>query len=103
MFHISRKKLPSVSKLTNDYPIDFLFSRSYFTIQDSVTKDILAKGKHKDGLYILSPGHETLVVSVYSPTKASFELWHKRLGHVAFDVISVLNKHGCLNLTSIFT
>lgn len=35
-----------------------------------------------------------------SPTKASFELWHKRLDHVAYDVI-ILNNHGYLHVTSI--
>ena len=96
-----KMKLLSVSKLTNDYPVDFLFSRFYFAIQDSVTKIILATGKHKDGLYVLNPGFKALVALVISPTKASFELWHKRLGHVACNVISILNKYGFLNVTSI--
>nr|GEX78696.1 zinc finger, CCHC-type, Gag-polypeptide of LTR copia-type [Tanacetum cinerariifolium] len=37
-----KKTLLSVSKLTNDYPVDFLFSRSFFAIQDSATKAILS-------------------------------------------------------------
>ena len=32
---------------------------------------------------------------------ASFELWHNRLGHVSHDVISSLNKMGCLSVTSV--
>ncbi|GKC18112.1 retrovirus-related pol polyprotein from transposon TNT 1-94, partial [Tanacetum coccineum] len=31
----------------------------------------------------------------------SYELWHARLGHVSFDVISVLNKLGVLSITSL--
>lgn len=53
-----KKKLLSVSKLTNNLPIDVLFSRSYFAIQDTTTKEILAKRRHTDGLYILSSGSQ---------------------------------------------
>nr|GEV40252.1 hypothetical protein [Tanacetum cinerariifolium] len=68
---------------------------------DSATKAVLATGTHKDGLYVLKTGFKALTSSTASPNKASFELWHKRLGHVAFDVISSLNKCGLLHLTSI--
>lgn len=37
----------------------------------------------------------------YGIDKASFELWHYRLGHTSFDVISVLNKLGILHVTSV--
>lgn len=37
-----RKKLLSVSKITNDYPVDFRFSRASFVIQDIINKRILA-------------------------------------------------------------
>ncbi|GJV27004.1 structural maintenance of chromosomes protein 2-1-like protein [Tanacetum coccineum] len=55
-------------------------------LSDSATKAILATGTHKDGLYVLKTGFKALTSSIASPNKASFELWHKRLGHVAFDV-----------------
>lgn len=32
---------------------------------------------------------------------ASFELWHSRLGHVAFDTVSLLHKLGCVTVTSV--
>ncbi|GJW42204.1 retrovirus-related pol polyprotein from transposon TNT 1-94 [Tanacetum coccineum] len=70
-------------------------------LSDSATKAILATGTHKDGLYVLKTRFKALTSSIASPNKASFELWHKRLGHVAFDVISSLNKCGLLHLTSI--
>lgn len=88
-----KKKLLSVSKLTNDYPVDFLFSRTKFAIQDTISKRILATGTHKDGLYVFNSAFQALVASVISSNKASFELWHKRLGHVNYDVISLLNKN----------
>lgn len=33
--------------------------------------------------------------------KASFELWHNRLGHASFDIISLLNKLGLVAVTSV--
>lgn len=36
-----------------------------------------------------------------SSSKASYELWHSRLGHVAFDTILLLNKLGHLYVTSL--
>lgn len=30
-----------------------------------------------------------------------YELWHSRLGHASFDIISFLNKVGCLSVTFI--
>lgn len=33
--------------------------------------------------------------------QASFEIWHSRLGHVSYDIISNLNKNGCLSITSL--
>lgn len=69
-----KKKLLSVSKLDNDYPIDFLFCWSFFSIQYTNTKSILATRKHKDVLFMLHAGPQALVVSVSSPIKASFEL-----------------------------
>lgn len=97
--HLS-KKLLSVSKLTDDYPIDILFSRQFFNIQDRLTGNILAKGRREDGLYILSPSFQAHV-AIAPSLRASFELWHNRLGHTNYDTISFLNKDGCLSVTSI--
>jgi hypothetical protein len=36
-----------------------------------------------------------------SSTRASFELLYNTLGHVSFDIISLLNKLGCLFVTSV--
>lgn len=50
---------------------------------------------------MFSLGYQALLASSVSSLKASFETWHNRLGHIAFDVISALNKNGCLVVTSI--
>ena len=93
------KKLLSISKLTADHPVDVLFSQKNFHIQDRTTKQVLARGTCVDGLYVLQNEPQALVAGVSN--KASYELWHARLGHVSFDVISSLNKTGCLSLTSL--
>ncbi|GJX90099.1 retrovirus-related pol polyprotein from transposon TNT 1-94 [Tanacetum coccineum] len=61
-------------------------------IVPNITKKLLSDSATKA---ILATGFKALASSIASPNKASFELWHKRLGHVAFDVISSLNKCGC--------
>lgn len=94
------KNLLSISKLTNDYPVDILFSDSYFAIQNRLTKTILARGRVDHGLYILEHGQKALLASLSSnKLKASFEVWHSRLGHVSFDIISFLAKLGCFSVT----
>ncbi|KAG6423270.1 hypothetical protein SASPL_113661 [Salvia splendens] len=48
---------------------------------------ILAQGSRRDGLYVLDDTKSALVTA--RTPKASFELWHSRLGHVAFDLPNV--------------
>ncbi|KAI3507180.1 hypothetical protein L1887_22027 [Cichorium endivia] len=95
------KNLLSVSKLTSDNPLDVLFSHPHFYIQDRVTKRVLAQGRCEDGLYVLTSSPKALFASTKSSLKASFELWHARLGHVSFNTILLLNKLGRLSVTSL--
>lgn len=51
---------------------------------------------------MLEQRHKALVAGLNSNRlRASYELWHNRLGHVVFDTISLLNKLGHLFVTSI--
>ncbi|KAI3765987.1 hypothetical protein L2E82_16034 [Cichorium intybus] len=95
------KNLLSISKLTMDHPVDVLFSQPFFNIQDRDSKQVIAQGLCEDGLYVLRDGPTALFAVSSVPKKASFELWHSRLGHISFDVISILNKLGVLHLTSL--
>ncbi|KAK6781838.1 hypothetical protein RDI58_019634 [Solanum bulbocastanum] len=70
-------------------------------IQDRKTKQVLARGKYENGLYVLHNEHQALAAITNSSLKASYELWHSRLGHVAFDTVLLLRKLGCLSVTSI--
>ncbi|KAJ0799808.1 putative RNA-directed DNA polymerase transcription factor Lambda-DB family [Helianthus annuus] len=94
------KNLLSIGKLTEDNLVDVVFSHPYFYIQDRRTKQTLARGCREDGLYVLRQPHEALVSTSTCP-KASFELWHSRLGHVNFDIVSLLKTNGCLSFTSV--
>nr|GEX70984.1 zinc finger, CCHC-type, Gag-polypeptide of LTR copia-type [Tanacetum cinerariifolium] len=86
------KNLLSISKLTSDNLLDVLFLQPYFYIQGLLTKHVLAQGKCENGLYVLHPGPQALIVDSPLKAKASFELWHLRLGHLSFDTILYLNK-----------
>ncbi|KAM0027867.1 putative RNA-directed DNA polymerase [Helianthus debilis subsp. tardiflorus] len=95
------KKLLSISRLTKDHPVDVLFSDTYFHIQDRLSKQVLAEGSCVDGLYVLKNSPQAFVATTRSSNKASYELWHARLGHVSFNIISLLNKLGVLSVTSL--
>ncbi|GJZ55766.1 putative RNA-directed DNA polymerase [Tanacetum coccineum] len=89
------KNLLSISKLTMDHPVDVLFSQPFFNIQDRETKQVIAQGLCEDGLYVLRDTPMALAATVGVSRKASFELWHNRLGHVSFDVISTTKPNIC--------
>lgn len=96
------KNLLSVSKLTKDSNVDVIFTDDSFIIQNRKIKEILAHGRCEHGLYVLRGDQMALAASQrLSRPRASYELWHSRLGHVSFDIISLLNKLGCVSVTSL--
>nr|GEX70852.1 putative zinc finger, CCHC-type [Tanacetum cinerariifolium] len=71
-------------------------------IVNRLTKEPLARGRRKHGLYVMEQGQQAFLANISSRrSSASFELWHSRLGHVTYDIISLLNKLGWLSITSI--
>lgn len=51
---------------------------------------------------MLEQGNKAFLTTLRNKrTSSSFELWHNRLGHVAFDIVSLLQKLGSLNITSL--
>lgn len=96
------KNLLSISKLCSDYPVDVIFSKNSFAIQNRSTKQVLEKGRREHGLYLLDSGQAALLSALSAnKLRASFSLWHSRLGHLPFDIISHLNKLGFLHVTSV--
>ncbi|GKC46334.1 putative RNA-directed DNA polymerase [Tanacetum coccineum] len=66
----------------------YMVSKKLLLRDDREIKHVIAKGLYEDVLYVLRDGPTTLVASSSGVSnKASFELWHKRLGHISFDVI----------------
>lgn len=97
-----KKSLLSISKLTVNLPVEVVFTDENFVIQNRETKAILGRERREHGLYILDTSHSAFAASVRSSSlKALFELWHARLGHVSFETILFLNKHGLLSVTSV--
>ncbi|GJV61904.1 retrovirus-related pol polyprotein from transposon TNT 1-94 [Tanacetum coccineum] len=68
---------------------------------DRASKQVIAQGRCEDGLYVLRDAPMALMATSGVSRQASFELWHNRLGHVSFDVISTLHKLGVLHVTSV--
>ena len=62
---------------------------------------MISQGHCEDGLYVLRDDPKALMAISKLSNKAPFELWHNRLGHVSFDVISSLHKLGVLHVTSL--
>lgn len=96
------KNILSISQLTNDFPVNVIFSNDSFTIQNRTTRVPLARGKREGGLYVLQQVQTALLAAIKNKRlTGSFNLWHSRLGHVAHSTVSLLHKQGRLFVTSI--
>ena len=98
------KNLLSISKLTSDFPLSVTFTNNLFTVQNRQTGRMVATGKRDGGLYVLERGNSAFISVLKNKSlRASYDLWHARLGHVNYSVISFLNKKGHLSLTSLLS
>ena len=62
----------------------------------------MATGKRDGGLYVLERGNSAFISALRNKSlRASYDLWHARLGHVNHSVIYFLNRKGHLSLTSL--
>ena len=69
------KSLLSISKLTKDNEVDVVFYNPNFLIQNRHSKETLAQGRRKNGLYVLDRGHLAFLAKLSSRhLHASFEL-----------------------------
>ena len=85
------RSLLSVPQLTRDNNVFTEFHPFYFFIKDRATRDVLLRGRLRDGLYALDlPSAPRALTGVrVSPTH-----WHARLGHPATPIVrSVLHRH----------
>ncbi|KAF7843683.1 putative DNA binding protein [Senna tora] len=101
---LEKYNLLSVNKLVKDNGVSVFFNASSCVIQDQKTKDALVEGRLLDNLYVLKCDHNNAcnaekfkknansVNSTHKSNnsalgKASFMLWHQRLGHAPTDVL----------------
>ena len=86
------KNLLSIHKFTSDNNVYVEFHPNFCMVKDIQTHQLLMRGEHKDGLYLL---HFLQNRSSYIGEKASPDTWHNRLGHPHFRVLqNILNKYG---------
>ena len=101
VFHLTKFFL-SISKLTSDFPLSVTFTNNLLTIQNCQTGRVVATGKRDGGLYVLESGNPAFISVLRNKSlRASYNLWHARLGHVNHYVISFLNRKCHLSLTSL--
>ena len=99
--HIT-KNLLSISKLTNDFLLSVTFTNNLFTIQNRQTGRMVATSKRDGSLYVLERRNSAFVSVLKNKSlHASYALWHARLGHVNYFVISFLNKKEQISLPSL--
>lgn len=71
------------------------FSFSSFTIKDLATRTVGGVGCSEKWLFVLDRDHASFFVNSYLGTScAPYVIWHVRLGHLLFRIISSFNKHG---------
>ena len=98
--HIT-KNLLSISKLTRENNCLVTFPSYGFTIQDLVTRTVVGVECYEKGLYILDHGHASFLSRLSQcNSHASSIIWHARLGHPSFRMISSLNKDGVITFSN---
>jgi hypothetical protein len=92
-----KKNLISISQLTKQINYRVIFDSLRLIIQDRVTGTVLGVGRCENGLYVLDQHHHALVqlLSAHKP-RASAQLWHARLGHPNYRIISSLSRLGSI-------
>ncbi|KAE8721332.1 hypothetical protein F3Y22_tig00016212pilonHSYRG00019 [Hibiscus syriacus] len=86
------KNLLFVSKLARGNHVFLEFYAKTCCVRDEVTKAVLLQGEECDGLYTFKTNrsqHRNGVAEVHAAMASSTtsEIWHKRLGHPAYDTL----------------
>jgi histone deacetylase 1/2 len=81
-----QKNLISVQQFCSDNLVFFEFHDHFFLIKDYSGK-IFHCGTFKDGLYSFSSLSDTLPPHALTIVRASYQIWHNRLGHASFLIL----------------
>jgi Reverse transcriptase (RNA-dependent DNA polymerase)/Integrase core domain/gag-polypeptide of LTR copia-type len=83
-----KSNLLSVSKCTNDWNCNVIFTPQKVLFQDRISRKMIGEGKLSGGLYVVDSIPS--VMAAINPNYASPNLWHNRLGHPSDHVIRLL-------------
>jgi len=81
-----QKNLISVQQFCSDNVVYFEYHNRFFLIKDYSGK-ILHRDTFKDGLYSFSSLSDTLPPYALTAVRASYQIWHNRIGHASFPVL----------------
>ena len=92
--------LLSIQRFSLDNACYFIFTLSHYFVKDLRTRAILLEGKSENGLYPLQLQMNSLrgnwAFTALSGIRTSSLVWHFKLGHSSFDVVSCVVKHNHL-------
>ena len=95
--------LLSIQRFCLDNACYFILISSHYFVKDLRTHAILLEGKSENGLYPLrlqrNSLHGNRAFTALLGIKTSSLVWHFRLGHSSFDVVSRVVKHNHLPLS----
>jgi len=74
----------SVPRLTQDNRVLVEFHPCFFFVKDLATRELLLRGRYRDGLYKFDA---PIIKQVFSSLRASSALWHTHLGHLSSQVV----------------
>ncbi|GKV43433.1 hypothetical protein SLEP1_g50721 [Rubroshorea leprosula] len=80
--------LLSVSKITKQLNCAVIFFPDFCVFQDLTSKRLIGMGKLHEGIYYCDFGHIAAASQIKRKESLSFEVWHKRLGHISLDRLS---------------
>lgn len=87
------KNLIYISQFSRDNSCFLEFHPHFFVVKDLKMHQEMLQGQLKDGLYFLQSGQPNWPQVLLSTTKSSI-LWHHRLGHPSFSIVS--RAYACL-------
>ena len=98
----AHKSLVSVHRLTSDNNAFLEFHPNYFLIKDQATRQVLHRGRCKQGLYPLQcrSSQDFSQKQVYGVNKPSSSVWHSRLGHPVFSIVNRVLRENKLSYVS---
>ena len=81
--------LVSIAQLCRELKCIVTFTDELCVIQDRISRNLIGVGELRGGVYCFN---ETATVKVQANAVGSSNLWHRRLGHPSYPILSLLSK-----------